>query len=122
MYLQRFTPRRAKSIWSRINKEKAEHLIAKSRMKPSGLKAIEATMANGNWEHAYEPPSTAAMPEDFAIKLEHSIKAKTFYDSLDSQNKYAMLFRIHKARKPETRDKLMLQFISMLENGEKIYP
>jgi uncharacterized protein YdeI (YjbR/CyaY-like superfamily) len=121
-WLQRFTPRGAKSIWSKVNKEKAEHLIANARMKPSGFKAIEAAKQYGQWGKAYESQSIASLPEDFAIELERNIKAKAFYDTLNRQNKYAILFRIHNAKKQETRVNRIQQFIMMLEKGDKIYP
>ncbi|MCC3372407.1 YdeI family protein [Cohnella sp. REN36] len=121
-WLQRFTPRGAKSIWSKVNKEKAERLIANGRMKASGYKAIEEAKENGNWDQAYESQSVASLPEDFAIELERNAKAKAFYDTLGRQNKYAILFRIHNAKKQETREKRIRQFIQMLERGEKIYP
>lgn len=121
-WLQRFTPRGAKSIWSKINKEKAERLIANGRMKASGYKAIEEARKNGNWDKAYESQSVASLPEDFAIELERNAQAKAFFDTLDRQNKYAIVFRIHNAKKQETREKRIRQFIQMLEKGEKIYP
>lgn len=121
-WLQRFTPRGAKSIWSKINKEKAEQLITNGRMKTSGYKAIEEAKKNGNWDKAYESQSIASLPEDFAIELERNAQAKAFYDTLDRQNKYAIVFRIHNAKKQETREKRIRQFIQMLEKGEKIYP
>ena len=122
MWLQRFTPRRTKSIWSKVNREKAELLITNGRMKPSGFKAIETAKQSGQWDNAYESQSTASLPEDFANELEHNIKAKEFYNTLDRQNKYAIIFRIHSAKKPDTRAKRILQFVNMLEKGEKIYP
>nr|WP_221468766.1 YdeI/OmpD-associated family protein [Cohnella thailandensis] len=122
MWIQRFTPRRANSIWSKVNKDKAELLIANGRMKPSGFKAIEVAKKNGQWDKAYESQSIASMPEDLAIELERNVKAKAFYDTLNSQNKYAILFRIHNAKKQETRAKRIQQFVEMLEKGEKIYP
>lgn len=121
-WLQRFTPRGAKSIWSKVNKEKAEQLVTNGRMKTSGYKAIEEARKNGNWDKAYESQSIASLPEDFAIELERNAEAKAFYDMLDRQNKYAIVFRIHNAKKQETRDKRIRQFIQMLEKGEKIYP
>ncbi|CAH1194253.1 hypothetical protein PAECIP111892_01508 [Paenibacillus auburnensis] len=121
-WVQRFTPRGDKSIWSKVNKEKAELLIKNGRMQLSGFKAIEAAKKNGQWDKAYESQSIASMPEDFAIELERNLKAKAFYDTLDRQNKYAFLFRIHNAKKQETRAKRIQQFIMMLEKGEKIYP
>ncbi|KIL40581.1 bacteriocin-protection protein [Gordoniibacillus kamchatkensis] len=122
LWIQRFTPRGPKSIWSKINKEKAERLIAEGRMKPPGMQAIDAAKRNGQWDKAYESQSTASMPEDFAAELERNVKAKAFYDTLNRQNQYAILFRIHNAKKQETRVKRIAQFIEMLEKGEKLYP
>jgi uncharacterized protein YdeI (YjbR/CyaY-like superfamily) len=121
-WLQRFTPRGTKSIWSKVNKEKAEILIANGRMKSSGFKAIETAKQSGQWENAYESQSIASLPEDFAIELERNVKAKEFYNTLDRQNKYSILFRIHSAKKQETRTKRILHFVNMLEKGEKINP
>lgn len=121
-WIQRFTPRGPKSIWSKINKDRAEALIEAGRMKPSGLKAIDAAKKNGEWDKAYEPQSNATIPEDFALELERNADAKAFYETLDRQNKYAISFRIHTAKKQETRVKRIQEFIMMLQNGEKIYP
>jgi uncharacterized protein YdeI (YjbR/CyaY-like superfamily) len=121
-WIQKFTPRSSKSIWSKVNKEKAESLIASGRMTPSGLIAIEVAKQNGNWDTAYAPQSVATLPEDFAAELGHNAKAKAFYNTLNSQNRYAILFRLHHAKKPETRLKRIRQFIAMLEKGETIYP
>jgi uncharacterized protein YdeI (YjbR/CyaY-like superfamily) len=120
-WLQRFTPRGAKSIWSKVNKEKAELLIANGRMKPGGLKAIEAAKQTGKWMKAYEPQSSASLPEDFELELNYNLKAKAFYETLDRQNKYAIIFRINNVKKKETRVKRIQQFLLMLERGEKIY-
>ncbi|NBD23281.1 YdeI/OmpD-associated family protein [Paenibacillus glycinis] len=121
-WIQVFTPRGAKSIWSKVNKEKAERLIEHGRMKASGLAAIEKAKRNGEWDKAYESQSIAGIPADFAEALDRSKAAKAFYDTLDRANKYAMTFRIHNAKKPETRVKRIAQFVDMLEKGEKIYP
>ena len=121
-WLQRFTPRGAKSIWSKVNQDKAERLIANGRMKPPGFKAIEEAKRNGNWEKAYASQSKATVPEDLAAELERNGKAKAFFDTLDKQNRYAILFRIHNAKKQETREKRIRQFVTMLEKGEKLYP
>ncbi len=121
-WVQRFTPRGNKSIWSKVNKEKAEILINNGRMQPSGFKTIEAAKKNGQWDKAYESQSIASLPEDFAIELERNVKAKAFYDTLDRKNQYAFLFRIHNAKKQETRANRIQQFIMMLEKGEKIHP
>lgn len=121
-WLQRFTPRGPRSIWSKVNKDKAERLIAEGRMKLPGFAAIEAAKRNGLWDQAYESQSRASLPEDLASELERNAKAKAFYDSLDKRNQYAILFRVHNAKKPETRAKRIQQFITMLEQGERIYP
>ncbi|AZS15104.1 YdeI/OmpD-associated family protein [Paenibacillus lutimineralis] len=121
-WLQRFTPRKARSIWSKVNKEKAEALITSGRMKSSGYKAIEVAKQNGQWDKAYESQSKFTLPEDFASELNKNSQAKEFYDMLDSQNKFAIVFRINNAKKQETREKRIEQFISMLERHEKIYP
>ena len=121
-WIQKFTPRGARSIWSKVNTEKAEALIAAGRMTEQGFKAIENAKQNGSWDNAYEPQSVASLPEDFIEELERNSKAKSFFETLNSQNKYAILFRIKNAKKPETRTTKIQQFISMLERGEKIYP
>ncbi|KPV60441.1 bacteriocin-protection protein [Paenibacillus sp. A3] len=121
-WLQRFTPRGAKSIWSKINKDKAEALIASGRMQPPGLRAIEAAKQNGQWDKAYESQSRATVPDDLQSELDRNPQAKAFFETLDSQNRYAVLFRVHSAKKAETRAKRIQQFVAMLERGEKIYP
>ncbi|MGE6226704.1 YdeI/OmpD-associated family protein [Paenibacillus chitinolyticus] len=121
-WLQRFTPRGDRSVWSKVNKDKAEQLIADARMKPGGLKAIEDAKRSGQWDKAYEPQSSGAVPEDFAARLELNARAKAFYDTLNKQNKFAIHFRIQNVKKQETREKRIQQFIEMLERGEKIYP
>lgn len=120
-WLQRFTPRSIKSIWSKVNKEKAELLIKNGIMKSAGFNAIEAAKQSGNWDNAYESQKVVSLPEDFAIELEKSIIAKEFYHSLDKQNKYAIIFRINNAKKQETRAKMISRFMSMLEKGERIH-
>ena len=121
-WIQKFTPRSAKSYWSKVNTQKAEALIASGRMKPQGMKAIETAKQNGNWDNAYSAQSIATLPEDFAAELLQNTKAKSFYDSMNSQNKYAIIFRLQHAKKPETRLRLIARFLEMLEKGEKIYP
>ncbi|NEN85639.1 YdeI/OmpD-associated family protein [Paenibacillus elgii] len=121
-WLQRFTPRGAKSIWSKVNKEKAEALIASGRMQPPGLRAIEAAKENGQWDKAYESASRATVPDDLQSELDRNPQAKAFFEALDKQNRFAVLFRIHSAKKAETRAKRIQQFVTMLERGEKIYP
>jgi uncharacterized protein YdeI (YjbR/CyaY-like superfamily) len=120
-YLQRFTPRGPKSIWSKINTEKALKLIESGWMKPAGLKAVESAKVDGRWDAAYAPQSKATVPEDLQVELDRNKKAKDFFASLDSRNRYAILHRIHNAKKAETRAKRIEQFIRMLEKKEKIY-
>jgi uncharacterized protein YdeI (YjbR/CyaY-like superfamily) len=121
-WLQKFTPRGPKSIWSKINRAKALELIAKGRMRAAGLAAIEKARENGRWEAAYDSHRTAAPPGDFETALNKSPKARAFFAALNSQNRFAILFRIQTARKPETRRKRIDQFIGMLEKHEKLYP
>ncbi|WP_235775543.1 MULTISPECIES: YdeI/OmpD-associated family protein [Paenibacillus] len=121
-WLQRFTPRGSKSVWSKVNKEKAERLIGESRMKPAGLAAIEAAKQNGEWDKAYESFSSASVPEDFEAELNRHPQAKACFDSLNRQNQYAILYRLHQARTTATRIKRIQQFLEMLEKGEKLYP
>ena len=120
-WLQKFTRRGAKSIWSKINTEKAEKLIKSGKMEPAGLKAIEAAKQDGRWDAAYESQKNISVPDDFQAALNKSPKAKVFFATLNSVNRYAILFRIHNAKKPETRAKRIQQFVVMLERGEKLY-
>jgi len=120
-WLQKFTRRGPKSIWSKINTEKAGRLIASGEMKPAGLKAIEAAKQDGRWEAAYASQKNMEVPEDFQAALDKSKKAKEFFATLNSVNRYAILFRIQTAKKAETRLKRIQQFVGMLEKGEKLY-
>jgi uncharacterized protein YdeI (YjbR/CyaY-like superfamily) len=120
-WLQRFCPRSAKSIWSRINREKALALVKSGRMMPAGQQAIEQARSNGRWESAYDSPSRASVPDDFQAALKISPKAKSFFETLDRANRYAILFRIQTAKKPETRARNIQKFVAMLERGEKIH-
>jgi uncharacterized protein YdeI (YjbR/CyaY-like superfamily) len=120
-WLQKFTPRGSKSIWSKINTEKAEKLTAKGEMKPAGLKAIELAKQDGRWAAAYESQSVIAIPEDFQSALEENKKAKAFFATLNSANRYSFLFRIQTAKKAETRARRISQFVEMLERGEKFH-
>jgi uncharacterized protein YdeI (YjbR/CyaY-like superfamily) len=121
-WLQKFTPRGAKSIWSKVNREKAEELVRRGKMKPAGLKTVESAKQNGRWDTAYDSPSRATMPSDFQAALDRSAEAKAFFATLDGRNRYAILFRIQTAKKAETRAKRIQQFIGMLEKKEKLYP
>ena len=112
VYLQKFTPRGAKSIWSKINTEKVEKLIEQGRMQPAGLKAVESAKQDGRWQAAYDSFSRASVPDDFQSELDKNAQAKAFFATLNQQNRYAILFRIQTAKKPETRAKRIQQFIS----------
>ncbi len=115
-YLQKFTPRRPKSIWSKINVEKVERLIKSGQMQPAGLKAIEAAKADGRWANAYDGQKNMAVPEDFQKALNKNKKAKAKFESLKSSERYSFLFQIHNAKKAETRERRIKQFVEMLEN------
>ena len=121
-WLQRFTPRRAKSIWSRVNREKAEQLIASGQMQPAGLAAVELAQQNGRWEAAYYSQGTITVPDDLQAELDKNSKAKAFFDALDSANRYAILFRLQTSKKAETRARRLRQFVEMLARGEKLHP
>lgn len=121
-WLQKFTPRGEKSLWSKVNREKVLALIASGRMQPAGLRAIELARQDGRWDAAYDSQRHSAVPDDFQAELDQSPKAKAFFATLNSANRYAILFRLQTARKPETRAKRIQQFIRMLENREKLHP
>lgn len=120
-WLQKFTPRRPKSIWSKINREKAQTLIQNGHMKPAGLRAIEQAQHDGRWDAAYDPPSQATVPSDFQAALDKNMEAKAFFASLTRTNRYAILFRIQTTKKAETRSKRIQQFIAMLERHELLH-
>jgi uncharacterized protein YdeI (YjbR/CyaY-like superfamily) len=121
-WLQKFTPRGPNSIWSRTNRAKALELIEKGRMRAAGLAAIESARENGRWEAAYDSQRTIVPPGDFKKALNKTPRAKAFFAALNGQNRYAILFRIQTARKPETRRKRIDQFVRMLEEHEKLHP
>ena len=120
-WLQKFSPRGPKSIWSKINTEKVERLIASGDMKPAGLKSIEAAKQDGRWEAAYASQKNISVPEDFQAALDKNEKAKAIFATLKSAERYSFLFRIHHAKKAETRKKRIQQFVEMLERGKKIH-
>ena len=109
-----------KSIWSKINTEKAERLIASGEMKPAGLKAVEAAKQDGRWEAAYASQKNSTVPEDFRAALDKNSKANAAFAKLKSAERYSFLFRIHHAKKPETRARHIQKFVEMLETGEKL--
>jgi len=120
-WLQRFTRRGPKSLWSKINTGKAETLIKSGRMRPPGLEAIESAKATGRWESAYQPWSNPDVPPELQAGLDKSPKAKAFFETLRGANRYALIFRVQTAKKPETRAKRVADFIASLERNETIY-
>ena len=120
-WLQKFTRRSAKSVWSKINKDKALALVKAGSMKPAGLKEIERAKIDGRWDAAYDSASKATVPSDFQSALDSNARAKDFFGTLDSRNRYAVLFRIQTAKKAETRAKKISQFVLMLERHEKVH-
>ena len=121
-WLQKFTPRRPKSRWSKVNCDKATALINEGRMEPAGLLQVEFAKADGRWDVAYESQSKITIPDDFQSELDKNQKAKDFFSTLNSINRYAILYRIQTAKKPETRSARIQKFIEMLSKNEKIYP
>jgi uncharacterized protein YdeI (YjbR/CyaY-like superfamily) len=120
-WLQKFTPRRPKSIWSKINREKAEALIRAGRMKPAGLAAVELAKQDGRWEAAYDSFGNASVPGDFQAALEANPAAKAFFETINRQNRYAILHRIQTAKKAETRLRRIQQFVQMLAEHKTLY-
>jgi len=121
-WLQKFTPRRAKSIWSKINCDKVAVLIAGGRMQPAGMRQVELAKVDGRWDLAYEPQSKITIPEDFQRELDKNQEAHDFFKTLNSVNRYAVLHRIQVAKRPETRAALIEKYIEMLSNHQKLYP
>lgn len=120
-FLQRFTPRRAKSIWSKINVQKVAELIQSGRMRPEGLATVEAAKADGRWDAAYAGARNMEMDQDFAAALEANPRAKEFWATLNKTNRYAFNFRIHSVKKPETKQAKIEKFIAMLSEGKRIH-
>ena len=121
-WLQRFLARSSRSIWSKINREKALELIANLEMKAAGFQAIENAKKNGRWDAAYDSPSGASVPADFQAALDANQLAAAFFKTLDRSNRYAVLWRIQTAKKDETRARKIRQLIEMLEREKKIHP
>ena len=121
-YLQRWTPRRARSIWSKVNREKALRYIEEGRMQPSGLAEVERARRDGRWEAAYDCVSQASVPPDLEAAFGQHPGAVQFFATLTSQNRYAVLFRIQTVKKPETRARRIAQFAAMLARHETVYP
>jgi uncharacterized protein YdeI (YjbR/CyaY-like superfamily) len=119
-YLQRFTPRRPKSAWSKINRQKVQALTAAGRMRPAGFAEVERAKADGRWEAAYDSMTTASVPEDLARALDEAGLSGAFA-GLDSRNRYAILHRVQTAKTPETRARRIAKYVGMLEAGERPY-
>jgi uncharacterized protein YdeI (YjbR/CyaY-like superfamily) len=120
-YLQRFTPRRARSKWSKLNREAATRLIEAGSMRPPGLAEVERAKADGRWDAAYDSPSTATVPDDLERALKRNKKAREFFATLTKSQRYSILYRIQDAKRPETRARRIAQFVEMLARGEKPY-
>jgi uncharacterized protein YdeI (YjbR/CyaY-like superfamily) len=121
-FLQRFTPRRARSPWSKINRTAAERLIGEGRMRPAGMAEVERARADGRWDAAYDGQRAAAVPEDLQRALDADDTARAFFATLDSRNRYAILYRVGQAKKPETRARRIATFVAMLAEGRTLYP
>jgi uncharacterized protein YdeI (YjbR/CyaY-like superfamily) len=120
-FLQRFTPRRPRGRWSKINREKVEALEAEGKIRPAGAVEVAAAKADGRWEAAYEGQRTAKVPDDLQRELDANPAAAAFFAELDGANRYAITYRLAEAKKPETRERRLRKFLAMLERGEKIH-
>jgi uncharacterized protein YdeI (YjbR/CyaY-like superfamily) len=120
-YIQKFTPRRSKSVWSKVNIGKVDQLIKDGRMTDAGLAEIERAKGDGRWEAAYDSPTNMRVPKDFLELVEKNKRAKEFFETLNKSNKFAIAFQLHNAKRPETRERRMQKFLEMLERGEKLY-
>jgi uncharacterized protein YdeI (YjbR/CyaY-like superfamily) len=121
-YCQRFTPRRRGSVWSRRNVDLAERLQVEGRMRPAGLAAVDRAREDGSWENAYAGPATIEVPDDLAAALAEQPRAAAMFARLTSQNRYAILYRIATAKRPETRARRLTEYVAMLARGETIHP
>ena len=119
--LQRFTPRRARSKWSKINVERVEKLVEAKRMQPRGLAEVEKAKADGRWAAAYESPSNMTVPDDFAAALANNREAAAFFETISGANRYAILYRIHDAKRPATRAARIEKFVEMLAEGKTLH-
>jgi uncharacterized protein YdeI (YjbR/CyaY-like superfamily) len=122
VYRQRWTPRRARSPWSRRNVDHVERLATQGRMHPAGLAQVDAAKADGRWEAAYAGPGSIEVPDDLAAALAAEPRALAMFDLLTSQNRYAVLLRLSQAKRPETRARRLERFVAMLARGETVYP
>lgn len=120
-WLQKFTPRRPKSLWSKRNREHVARLIEEKRMKPAGLKQVEAAKKDGRWDQAYDSPKKMEVPADFLKELKKDKRAYEFFKTLNKANTYAIAWRLQTAKKPETREKRMKAILAMLARGDKLH-
>ena len=120
-FLQRFTPRRPRSIWSKINVDKVAALIEAGRMQPAGQAQVDAARADGRWAQAYDGARTATVPEDLQAALDANPKARQFFATINASNRYAVTWRVQTAVKPETRAKRIAQLVEMLARGEVVH-
>ena len=121
-FVRKFTPRRARSIWSKVNRTKAERLIQEGQMRPAGLRAIERAKEGGEWDGAYDSSSKSTVPEDFQASLDKSKVATAFFAKLDRANRYAVLWRIQTARNTQARAKRISDLVAMLKKKETFHP
>lgn len=121
-WIQRFTPRGKTSMWSKINREKAENLIREKKMRPAGQREVDRAKEDGRWARAYDGAKSSEVPSDLNAALLKNKKAQAFFAQLSSTNRYAILFRVQTAKKPETRARKITEFVAMLARGETIYP
>jgi uncharacterized protein YdeI (YjbR/CyaY-like superfamily) len=120
-WLQRFTPRKSRSRWSKINRQKATELLERGAMKPAGRREIESAKADGRWDAAYAGQRSMTVPQDLRDELDRNDRARAFFETLDSRNRYAILYRIHDAKKPETRRARIEKFVTMLEQHRTLH-
>jgi uncharacterized protein YdeI (YjbR/CyaY-like superfamily) len=121
-FVQKFTPRGRRSLWSKINCARAEALIEAGHMQPPGLAEVERAKQDGRWERAYDSPRRAMVPDDLAAALLRNKRASAFFATLDWRNRYAVLHRIQTVKKPETRARRIATFVRMLASRKKLYP
>jgi uncharacterized protein YdeI (YjbR/CyaY-like superfamily) len=121
-FLQRYTPRRKRSKWSSVNVKNVERLTAAGRMRPAGIAEVERAKADGRWDNAYESVATMTIPPDLQAELDADPKAKAFFESLNSHNRFAMVYRLRDAKRPETRARRLEQYVGLLKRGEKLIP
>jgi uncharacterized protein YdeI (YjbR/CyaY-like superfamily) len=121
-FLQRFTPRRPRSRWSQINCQKVERLATEGRMRPAGASEVQRAQSDGRWEAAYAGQKSISVPEDLQRELDARPRARAFFAGLTSQNRYAILYRLQDAKRPETRARRLAKFVAMLEAGETLHP